>query len=59
MSFLAVASMVSSCLAAPLVAGSLWMRETVVPVAETVLAVMQHVGSIYDMRLLVLTVLDW
>ena len=31
------------------------MGEAVVPVAEAVLAVMQHVGSIYDMGLLVRT----
>ena len=55
MSFLAVASVVSSCLATPLVADGLWMRETVVPVAEAILAIMQHVDPIYDVVLLVRT----
>ena len=53
MRFLAATSMVSSCLAALLVADGLWMGEMVVPVTEAILAVVQHVGSIFDVGLLV------
>ena len=44
-----------SCLAALLVASGLWVCEPVVPVVETILTIMQHVGSIYDVRPLVRT----
>ena len=46
-------SLVSSCLAAPLVAGSLWMGEPVVTVVKKVNTDVQHGGPIYDMVLLV------
>ena len=44
-----------SCLAASLVASVLWVCEPVVPVVVTILTIVQHVGSIYDVRLLVRT----
>ena len=44
-----------SCLPASLVASVLWVCEPVVPVGETILTIVQHVGSIYDVRLLVRT----
>ena len=44
-----------SCLAASLVASGLWVCEPVVPVVKTILTIMQHVGSIYDVGPLVRT----
>ena len=40
-------------LATPLVADSLWVGETVVPMAEAMLTDVQHVVSVYDVGLLV------